>query len=126
VEGVIGGSTQLEAGRGQADDAGVHRAAHHQRGELRRPHKAGGGTDVRKVDLRRPSSRAWAQATRRHRKELRNVGPSVGYKLRDASGQAREFQNYMLPVDMGDGQPVFLLGVRETRPSLPLSARAGR
>mgnify|MGYP000894246041 CR=1 FL=1 len=48
------------------------------------------------------------------KKELRNVGPSVTYKLRDASGQAREFHNYMLPVDTGDGVPVFLLGVRET------------
>lgn len=46
---------------------------------------------------------------------MRNIGPSVGYKLRDASGQAREFQNYMLPVDTGEGQPVFLLGVRENQ-----------
>src|SRR6201999_1524506 len=38
---------------------------------------------------------------------------SIGYKLRDASGQAREYQNYMVPVDTGDGQPVFLLGVRD-------------
>lgn len=44
---------------------------------------------------------------------MRNIGSSVGYKPRDASGQAREFQNYMLPVDTGEGQPVFLLGVRE-------------
>ena len=47
-------------------------------------------------------------------KSLRNVGPSISYKLRDAAGQAREFNNYMLPVDTGDGVPVFLLGVRET------------
>jgi cytochrome c biogenesis protein len=47
-------------------------------------------------------------------KELRNVGPSVSYKLRDAAGQAREFNNYMVPVDMGDGVPVYLIGVRET------------
>ena len=37
------------------------------------------------------------------------------YKLRDKNGQAREFNNYMLPVDMGDGgQQVFLLGMRES------------
>jgi cytochrome c biogenesis protein len=48
------------------------------------------------------------------KKNLRNVGPSISYKLRDASGQAREYNNYMLPVDMGDGVPVFLMGVRET------------
>ena len=48
------------------------------------------------------------------KKELRNVGPSITYKLRDAAGQAREFHNYMLPVDLGDGAPVFLLGLRDT------------
>lgn len=31
-------------------------------------------------------------------KNLRNVGPSLEYKLRTADGQAREFSNYMLPV----------------------------
>ncbi|MGY8905183.1 MAG: cytochrome c biogenesis protein ResB [Burkholderiales bacterium] len=48
------------------------------------------------------------------KRELRNVGPSITYKLRDAAGQAREFHNYMLPVDTGDGVRVFLLGVRDT------------
>jgi len=43
--------------------------------------------------------------------DFRNVGPSVQYKLRDASGQAHEFHNYMLPVEV-DGVPVFLSGVR--------------
>jgi cytochrome c biogenesis protein len=42
----------------------------------------------------------------------------VSYKLRDAAGQAREFNNYMLPVDTGDGNPVFLLGIRDN-PSEP-------
>jgi cytochrome c biogenesis protein len=42
----------------------------------------------------------------------------VSYKLRDAAGQAREFNNYMVPVDTGDGVPVFLLGMRE-QPSEP-------
>jgi cytochrome c biogenesis protein len=37
----------------------------------------------------------------------------VTYKLRDASGQAREFHNYMLPVEL-DGRRVFLAGVRDT------------
>ena len=46
-------------------------------------------------------------------KDLHNVGPSMSYKLRDSAGQAREYNNYMLPVDMGDGVPVFLLGMRE-------------
>jgi cytochrome c biogenesis protein len=44
---------------------------------------------------------------------MRNVGPWVSYKLRDAAGQAREFNNYMLPVEL-DGHSVFLAGVRDT------------
>lgn len=77
------------------------------------------GADVRKVDLRSDlESRLGAANKTNKPKVLRNIGPSVGYKLRDASGQAREFQNYMVPVDTGDGQPVFLLGVRE-RPEDP-------
>jgi cytochrome c biogenesis protein len=46
-------------------------------------------------------------------KKLVNIGPSVSYKLRDAAGQAREYQNFMAPVQL-DGQSVFLLGVRDT------------
>ena len=77
------------------------------------------GADVRKVDLRQAiESRLGAGNKTVTRKELRNIGPSVSYKLRDAAGQAREFHNYMLPMDAGDGQPVFLFGVRET-PSEP-------
>jgi cytochrome c biogenesis protein len=44
-------------------------------------------------------------------KNLKNVGPSVSYKLRDKTGQAREYQNYMQPVSV-DGATVFLAGVR--------------
>ena len=74
------------------------------------------GADVRKVDLRASiESRLGAGNKTASKRELRNVGPSVSYKLRDAAGQAREFNNFMLPVDTGDGQPVFLLGVRETQ-----------
>lgn len=75
-----------------------------------------GSTDVRKVDLKQAiGDRLGAGHKTTETKDLRNIGPSVGYKLRDASGQAREFQNYMLPVDTGEGQPVFLLGVRENQ-----------
>lgn len=75
-----------------------------------------GSTDVRKVDLKQAiGDRLGAGHKTTETKDLRNIGPSVGYKLRDASGQAREFQNYMLPVDTGEGQSVFLLGVRENQ-----------
>src|SRR5690606_18101611 len=47
----------------------------------------------------------------REGKQFQNVGPSVEYQLTDASGQATEFHNYMLPV-MLDGASVFLLGTR--------------
>ncbi|AHN76135.1 cytochrome C biogenesis protein ResB [Pandoraea pnomenusa] len=47
-------------------------------------------------------------------KDLRNVGPSVQYKVRDRSGQAKEYRNYMLPILMGDGERVFMTGVRDT------------
>ncbi|RST54662.1 cytochrome c biogenesis protein ResB [Variovorax sp. DXTD-1] len=74
----------------------------------------GSGADVRKVDLRHDiESRLGAANKTTKPKVLRNIGPSIGYKLRDAAGQAREYQNYMVPVDTGDGQPVFLLGMRE-------------
>lgn len=77
------------------------------------------GADVRKVDLRGElESRLGAANKTNKPKTLRNIGPSIGYKLRDAAGQAREYQNYMVPVDTGDGHPVFLLGVRD-RPEDP-------
>jgi cytochrome c biogenesis protein len=72
------------------------------------------GTDVRKVDLRESiESRLGSGHKVSTEKKLRNVGPSITYKLRDAAGQATEFHNYMLPVEI-DGSRVFLLGARET------------
>jgi cytochrome c biogenesis protein len=44
-------------------------------------------------------------------KDLRNVGPSFQYRLRDAQGQAREFNNYMLPLEL-DGRWYLMTGVR--------------
>lgn len=46
-------------------------------------------------------------------KDLRNVGPSFQYKVRDARGQAREFSNYMLPLEL-DGRWYLMSGVRES------------
>ncbi len=43
---------------------------------------------------------------------LRNIGPSVQYKIRDSTGQAREFNHYMLPLEIDD-EWVFLAGMRE-------------
>jgi cytochrome c biogenesis protein len=46
-------------------------------------------------------------------KDLKNVGPSVQYKLRDQTGQAKEFLNYMQPVTL-EGAQVYLAGVRSS------------
>lgn len=125
VEGVIGGSTALTRGQGAGADAmtleytalrviNVENFSGNPGGE------ATSGADVRKVDLTSSiagsiESRLGAGHKTATKKELRNVGPSVTYKLRDAAGQAREFHNYMLPVKVDDAAaPVFLLGMRET------------
>ena len=72
------------------------------------------GVDVRAVNLQQSFDAAMGAANKtKSNKDLRNVGPSISYKLRDAAGQAKEFNNYMVPIEMGEGVPVFLLGVRE-------------
>ncbi|MDL5031634.1 cytochrome c biogenesis protein ResB [Pelomonas sp. APW6] len=72
------------------------------------------GADVRKVDLVDSlQGHLGSGAKTRTEKSLQNIGPSFSYKLVDASGQRREFNNYMVPVLL-DGQRVFLLGMRES------------
>ena len=119
VSGVVGGSTELvNKGGGAGSDLLTLEFTALRTINVENFGDAGpgaSGVDVRKVDLRESvESRLGAANKTITRKELRNVGPSVSYKLRDAAGQAREFHNYMLPVDTGDGVPVFLLGVRDT------------
>ena len=78
----------------------------------------GSGTDVRSVDLRTSiESRLGSGHKTVTEKALRNVGPSISYKLRDAAGQAVEYNNYMLPMEL-DGARMYLLGTRDT-PSEP-------
>jgi cytochrome c biogenesis protein len=120
VEGIIGNSTEITNG---TDRLTLEYTALRVINVENFGESANGamtsGADVRKVDLRGElESRLGAANKTNKPKVLRNIGPSIGYKLRDAAGQAREFQNYMVPVDTGDGQPVFLLGVRE-RPDEP-------
>lgn len=72
------------------------------------------GADVRKVDLGAALGKHLGSGAKSDgSKVLHNVGPSFSYKLRDAAGQAREYNNYMLPVEL-DGQKLFLAGVRDT------------
>lgn len=73
------------------------------------------GADVRKVDLGETLGKHLGSGAKGGKeKSLHNVGPSFSYLLRDGAGQAREFNNYMLPVEL-DGQKVFLAGVRDSR-----------
>ena len=139
VQGVIGGKSELVKGQtGAAAEApggaaGAATGAANEKLTLeytalrvinvenmgQNPGQGGAGVDVRKVDLRESiDARLGAANKPDAKKNLRNVGPSITYKLRDAAGQAREFHNYMLPMDTGDGVSVFLLGVRES-PSEP-------
>ncbi|MEQ1657763.1 MAG: cytochrome c biogenesis protein ResB, partial [Hylemonella sp.] len=116
IEGVIGGSSQLSNGNQKLtlEYTGL-RVINVENFSASGP----SGVDVRKVDLRASLDKQLGAANKADApKTQRNVGPSVSYKLRDEAGQAREFHNYMLPVDLGDGVPVFLMGMRET-PSEP-------
>ena len=118
LDGVVGGSSQLTRGASDTGDKLTVEYTGLRVINVENFSGAGageGGVDVRKVDLRESiQSRMGAANKTATKKELRNVGPSVTYKLRDSAGQAREFHNYMLPVDTGDGVPVFLMGVRDT------------
>lgn len=113
IEGVVGGSTELSNGDSKLtlEFTGLR--------VINVENLGGGeggsvaGTDVRKVDLVGSlDGHLGSGAKVRNKRELRNVGPSVSYKLRDASGQAREYNNYMLPIEL-DGQRVFLAGARD-------------
>jgi len=44
---------------------------------------------------------------------LKNVGPSIHYRIVGSDGQATEYTNYMLPIEL-DGIPVFLAGMRRS------------
>jgi cytochrome c biogenesis protein len=123
LQGTIGGSSSLSSGQGEGAqkmtlEYTALRVINVENFSSSGSMGSTSGADVRKVDLRQAiDSRLGAANKTRENKELRNVGPSVTYKLRDAAGQAREFHNYMLPIkmDTADSSPaLFLLGVRET------------
>jgi cytochrome c biogenesis protein len=46
-------------------------------------------------------------------KKFKNAGPSVQFKMRDKTGEAKEFLNYMVPVER-EGQLYYLSGVRSS------------
>lgn len=121
LSGEVSGSTPLESRNG---------AAYTIEWSGFRPfnveNMAQSGQDVRAVNSDKSFNEKFAAGLDRqlgsaakdpNNKNLKNVGPSVQYKVRDKTGQAREYHNYMQPVQI-DGDYVFLSGVRET-PSEP-------
>lgn len=123
IQGTIGGSSSLSNGQGAGAEQmtleyTALRVINVENFSASGSMGSGSAVDVRKVDLRHAIDKRLGAANKTDTdKELRNVGPSVSYKLRDASGQAREYQNYMLPVQVDarpDSPSVFLMGVRET------------
>ncbi len=117
VEGVVGNSTPLSGSGGSKytiEWTGFR--------PFNVENTAANGQDVRAVDTNKSfnekigaslDKQLGSAANTKKAKDLKNVGPSVQYKLRDSNGQAREFNNYMLPVKV-DGAEVFLAGVRES------------
>jgi cytochrome c biogenesis protein len=112
IDGVVGGKAQISDGNAAMTIEFTSLRAINVENLGANPGGAS-GTDVRKVDLVASVEQHLGSGAKGGKaKELRNVGPSIAYKLRDAAGQAREFNNYMLPVEL-DGQKVFLAGARE-------------
>jgi cytochrome c biogenesis protein len=126
VQGAIGGQSQLTRGQSFAgQDAGADKMTLEYTGlrvinveNFAKGVGSGSEVDVRKVDLRQSIDESLGSANKLGKdKGLRNVGPSISYKLRDGAGQATEFNNYMLPVilepnEKGEGLPIYLWGMR--------------
>lgn len=64
-----------------------------------------------KPGLLQGMGRVMAEGAAATKKNLRNVGPSYQYKLRDAQGQAHEYHNYMQAVPI-EGRQYWISGMR--------------
>lgn len=106
VEGAVGGSTKMAAGT-TLEFTGFRPFNIERVADAKGPEG-----EVSKSVSDRIRQNLGPGAAPGREKEVRNVGPSVQYKLRDAAGQAREYSNYMLPVDI-DGKWYLLSGMRE-------------
>lgn len=113
LQGEVGGTTPLESAKG--GDYTVEWSGFRA---FNVENMAKNGQDVRAVNPNQGLSSSFdkhlgSAAKNANNKDLKNVGPSVQYKLRDKNGQAREYHNYMQPV-LVDGAYVFLAGMRES------------
>jgi cytochrome c biogenesis protein len=116
--GTVGGNTPLSATGTAADKDGLTvEFSDFRLMNIENVTDASGKPDARGVARKSFNetleSHLGAAANTQKEKALHNVGPSVQYKLRDRNGQAREYNNYMVPVQL-DGQSVFLAGMRES------------
>ncbi|TCS37298.1 cytochrome c biogenesis protein [Paucimonas lemoignei] len=117
IAGEVGGSTPLE--KGHAGDYTVEWSGFRP---FNVENMANNGQDVRAVNAGQSFNERFSTSLNKQfgsaakgadSKVFKNIGPSVQYKLRDKTGQAREFHNYMLPVETEAGE-VFLAGVRDS------------
>lgn len=110
VDGTVGQSSRITA----AGAGGPQRALRLDVTALRPINVqdlSGGVPGPRDLTLGEHVASVAGSAAGRKNENLRNIGPSIEYRLVDEAGQAHEFQNYMLPVTV-DGVQVFLAGVR--------------
>ena len=119
LKGTMGGSTALDPNLAKGETYSIEWSGFRP---LNIEDMARNGQDVRAVNpnanfVERLSAdldkHSGAAAKKPEDKTLKNVGPTVQYKLRDKTGQAREFHNYMSPVQL-DGAWVYLAGTRES------------
>ncbi|RKP45701.1 cytochrome c biogenesis protein ResB [Pararobbsia silviterrae] len=110
LDGIIGSNTPLPGPDGDTIEFTDFRAIN-----VENINNASGKTDVRGVaheSLEQElDARLGSGAKSSKSIDLHNVGPSIQYKIRDRNGQAREFNNYMVPLTI-DGERVILAGVR--------------
>ena len=123
VSGDVGASTALAASQGNGEAYTVEWSGFRP---FNVENMQANGQDLRAVDTKKTFNQQIVTDLEQHTgsaaksantKDLKNVGASVQYKLRDKNGQAREFNNYMQSVKI-DNDWVFLAGMRET-PSEP-------
>lgn len=118
LAGDVGGETNLPPALPNASDFKIEWSGFRA---INVENTARDGQDVRAVNTQKTFDERLALDLNKHlgsaaksanSKELKNIGPSVQYRLRDKTGQAREFNNYMQPVEL-DGAWVFLAGTRD-------------
>lgn len=110
IQGTVGQSEDLGPGAGgvKVDFTGLR---------VINVENMGSGVDPQPKDVVDHVAAVTGSAARARNDDLRNVGPSVQYRMTGADGQSHEYTNYMLPIQL-DGFPVFLAGIRDT-PSQP-------